>query len=108
MGSTEFPVNFGNDTYDLKKFLRDHPGGVNTLEKFKGKSIEKAMKFYGHSVSAYHMLKDMKKENINDVNLSGKLSANGRIITSEEVLRDADEIIFLEELEVMKIKYLLL
>lgn len=94
-----FPVKFAGEDYDLKKFLRDHPGGVNTLKKYEGKSITHAMKLYEHSHSAYHMLSDFKIEN-SDRNLTGSVSENGRIITKEEVEWDSEEIAFLEELEV--------
>ncbi|XP_026330467.1 dihydroceramide fatty acyl 2-hydroxylase FAH2 [Hyposmocoma kahamanoa] len=95
-----FPVNFNGRKYDLKQFLRDHPGGVNTLKMFKGQSVGQVMEKYGHSTSAYHMLNDFKVENeLKDYNLSGKVSDNGRIITNEESRRDVKEIAFLEELE---------
>lgn len=93
----ELTVKFNNENYDLKKFMRDHPGGVNTLLQFKGKSINYVMGKYGHSTSAYHLMNDLK---VSDVNLTGEVSGNGRIITSEEVARKADEIRYLEELEV--------
>lgn len=97
MGS-EFPVAFDGRSYDLRRFLRDHPGGVNTLERYKGKSIAQAMKMYGHSNSAYHMLGDFKvgEQGV----LTGDVSSNGRIITKEEANRDEKKIAHLEELEV--------
>ncbi|KAJ0177642.1 hypothetical protein K1T71_006515 [Dendrolimus kikuchii] len=96
-----FPVKYDENYYDIKKFLRDHPGGVNTLQMYKGKSIVHAMKKFGHSNSAYHMLKDFKVEGeeLKDVNLTGAVSTNGRIITNEESNKNAEEIAFLEELE---------
>ncbi|XP_045515848.1 dihydroceramide fatty acyl 2-hydroxylase FAH2 [Pieris brassicae] len=90
-----FSVLYGGENYDINKFLRDHPGGVNTLEKFKGKPIESVMKAYGHSTSAYHMLNDFKI----DKNITGSVSENGRIITQDESARCSEEIKFLEELE---------
>lgn len=97
-----FPVKFNGDHYDLYKFMRDHPGGVNTLKNYKGKSILHAMQKFGHSSSAYHMMNDLKVDGgeLKDVNLTGEVSANGRIITSEEQTRNVEEIKFLEELEV--------
>ncbi|XP_049870794.1 uncharacterized protein LOC126370105 [Pectinophora gossypiella] len=92
----EFPVKLDGQTYDLQKFLKDHPGGTNTLKNYKGRSILEAMKKFGHSVSAYHMLKDFK---VTDSNLTGAVSENGRIITKEEEDRDVAEIEFLEKLE---------
>ncbi|XP_075975986.1 fatty acid 2-hydroxylase [Anticarsia gemmatalis] len=96
-----FPVKFDGEYYDIKKFLRDHPGGVNTLKHYEGKSIVHAMEKFGHSTSAYHMMRDFKVEGdeLKDVNLTGEVSENGRIITSEENARDIEEIKFLEELE---------
>lgn len=97
-----FPVKFNGEKYDLKKFMRDHPGGVNTLKNYKGKSILHAMQKFGHSNSAYHMMNDLKVDgdHLKDVNLTGAVSENGRIITSEENTRNVEEIKFLEELEV--------
>lgn len=103
-----FPVKFEGESYDLKKFMRDHPGGINTLKAYKGKSIENAMEKFGHSASAYHLLNDLKvageAEDASimfcDDNLTGQLSGNGRIITNEEGMRDVENIAFLEELEV--------
>lgn len=100
MASVDFPVQFAGEKYDLKKFLKDHPGGINTLEKYKGKSIAQAMKMYGHSYSAYHILSDFKIASGSEANLTGGISENGRIITKAEADRDAEEIAFLEELEV--------
>lgn len=96
-----FPVKYDGNYYDLKKFLRDHPGGVNTLEMYRGKSIVQAMSEFGHSNSAYHMLNDFKVESdvLKDFNLTGVVSANGRIITKEESNRNSEEVAFLEELE---------
>ena len=97
-----FPVSFNGEHYDLNKFMRDHPGGVNTLKNYKGKSILHAMQKFGHSNSAYHMMNDLKVDGdkLKDVNLTGEVSANGRIITNEENARNEEEIKFLEELEV--------
>lgn len=97
MDPSEFPVRFHGKSYDIKQFLRDHPGGVNTLKKYKGKSVVQAMNAFGHSTSAYHMLADFK---VKDVNLTGEVSANDRIITKEESNKNAEEIAMLEELEV--------
>lgn len=96
MEQAAFPVTFDTGSYDLKRFMRDHPGGVNTLKAYKGQSIKNAMVKFGHSPSAYHMLGDLSV----DVNLTGKVSGNGRIITNGEKKFDDEEIVFLEELEV--------
>ncbi|XP_059054592.1 fatty acid 2-hydroxylase [Achroia grisella] len=101
MTTNDFPVQFAGKKYDLHSFMRDHPGGVNTLKNYKGKSILKAMEKFGHSSSAYHMLNDLKVKvvELKDGNLTGGVSGNGRIITNEEAGRDVEEIEFLEELE---------
>ncbi|XP_052748499.1 fatty acid 2-hydroxylase [Galleria mellonella] len=101
MTASGFPVEFAGANYDLRQFVRDHPGGVNTLKYYKGKSILKAMEKFGHSSSAYHMLNDFKLNSgeLLDVNLTGSVSLNGRIITNAEAGRNVEEIMFLEELE---------
>ncbi|CAG9787404.1 unnamed protein product [Diatraea saccharalis] len=96
----DFQVVYNGQNYDINKFLRDHPGGVNTLKKYKGKSIVQAMDSFGHSTSAYHMLNDFKiNGDLKDVNVTGKVSVNGRIITKEESNKSSEEIALLEELE---------
>lgn len=97
-----FPVTFNGEQYDLVRFMRDHPGGVNTLKHYKDKSIVQAMAKFGHSNSAYHMMSDLKVDSaqLKDVNLTGAVSENGRIITKEEDTREVEQIKFLEELEV--------
>lgn len=101
MDTPHFPVQVDGKNYDIKKFLRDHPGGVNTLKHYEGKSILQAMEKFGHSISAYHMLNDFKVDSeLKDCNLTGSVSENGRIITNEEESRDKAEIAYLEELEV--------
>ncbi|GBP65627.1 Cytochrome b5-like protein [Eumeta japonica] len=99
-----FRVVFRDDKYDIRRFLRDHPGGVRTLERFKDRSVLEAMERFEHTASAYHMLKDFKIDNGNseladDDNLVGGVSANGRILTKGESGRNEEEIRFLEELE---------
>jgi cytochrome b involved in lipid metabolism len=94
-----FRVLYHGQKYDIKNFLHDHPGGLKTLQKYGGKCITQAMEGFGHSTSAYHMMKDFKVEEF-DVNLTGKVSGNGRIITKEESKRNEEEIALLEELEV--------
>lgn len=103
-----FEVKFQNESYDIKSFLSDHPGGIQTLKYFENKSIQEVMKKYEHSKNAYHILKDFKLDDksddnhniLVDSNLTGDVSKNGRIITKEDDSKDAAEIAFLEELEV--------
>lgn len=108
---TDFNVLLNNKKYDIKSFLKDHPGGVNTLEKYKDKSVLEAMRKFEHSIGAYHLLNDFKLNSVNgvikDSNLTGGVSYNGRIITNEEEKRNSEEIQFLEELEVGSIILLL-
>ncbi|CAH2040202.1 unnamed protein product, partial [Iphiclides podalirius] len=100
MGPAEFPVTFNGGSYDVKRFLRDHPGGVNTLQRFKGRAVARVMRQYGHSTSAYHMLGDFKVSGESMAgNLTGDVSRNGRIITTDERDKDDAEIEYLEELE---------
>lgn len=106
MDTKDFPIILENKRYDIKQFLRDHPGGVKTLEYYKGKCVRDVMAKFDHSSSAYHILNDFKideKEPVQelvDSNLTGSVSENGRIITKEENKRNVEEIQFLEELEV--------
>ncbi|KAL4714689.1 hypothetical protein ACJJTC_012606 [Scirpophaga incertulas] len=94
-----FPILYSGQKYDIKQFLQDHPGGVNTLERYKGRSVQKAMETFGHSVSAYHMLCDFKVDTAFQSSLTGEVSANGRIVTAHDRNKQAEDIAFLEELE---------
>lgn len=97
----EFNVKFGGKDYDIKKFLKHHPGGVNTLRHYQGKDVDTAMEKFGHSNAAYHLLKDFRvPDSDGEACITGAVSDNGRILTKEEAGRSLEEIQFLEELEV--------
>lgn len=101
MASDEFKVKFDGKEFNIKKFLKHHPGGVNTLKHYRDKSINDAMEKFSHSNGAYHLLKDFRvPDSEGDASITGAVSANGRILTKEESGRSMEEIEFLEELEV--------
>lgn len=97
MNEDAFQIILDDTKYDIRRFLRDHPGGIKTLEYYKGRSVLEAMAKFKHSSSAYHILSDFKMES-KDTSISG-ISENGRLITKEEKNRNVEEIQFLEELE---------
>lgn len=58
-----FEVKYRGNSIDISKFLLNHPGGVNTLEKYEGMSIDEKFKFYQHSNAAKYLLLDYKSRN---------------------------------------------
>jgi cytochrome b involved in lipid metabolism len=59
----KFKVKYGGSSVDISTFLRNHPGGVNTLEKYEGLDIDEKFKFYEHSKAAEYLIKDFKSRN---------------------------------------------
>ncbi|EFN78603.1 fatty acid 2-hydroxylase [Harpegnathos saltator] len=56
--TTEFLVKYRDRIYDINNFLNYHPGGKNTLARFKGKILDKALARHSHSKSAYYLLEE--------------------------------------------------
>lgn len=56
----QFKVLHNGNEYDIKQFMRDHPGGVGTLENYRDRGIAGGMAKFNHSLSAYHLLNDFK------------------------------------------------
>lgn len=50
------------ETYEISQFLRNHPGGVNTLEHFKGRDISMKLRDIKHSSAAKYLMKEYKIE----------------------------------------------
>lgn len=63
MSDEKFEVKYRENSIDISKFLLHHPGGVNTLEKYEGMSIDEKFKFYQHSNAAKYLLLDYKSRN---------------------------------------------
>lgn len=61
-GKASFDVIYNQEKYDIKNFLRNHPGGVNYLEPYKEKDVSERMKATQHSNAALYLFKEYKKE----------------------------------------------
>lgn len=55
-----FEVKYLGDYYEIKNFLRNHPGGLNYVEGYKGKDVGKRMEETAHSKSAFYLLREYK------------------------------------------------
>ncbi|KZC14103.1 PREDICTED: fatty acid 2-hydroxylase [Dufourea novaeangliae] len=53
-----FLISYRDRSYDLRKFLRYHPGGKKVLGYFENRSLDKALDENPHSRSAFHLLED--------------------------------------------------
>lgn len=56
--STEFLVKYRGRVYDIRNFLHNHPGGRNTLARYKDRVLDETLEKYSHSKSAYHLLEE--------------------------------------------------
>lgn len=54
----EFLVSYQNRFYDIRNFLKYHPGGKKVFDYFKYRSLDKAFDKNPHSKSAFHLLED--------------------------------------------------
>lgn len=54
--NTEFIVKHKGKRYDIKPFLRNHPGGINFVQPYQNKNI--TSKLNEHSPSAKYLLKE--------------------------------------------------
>ncbi|XP_054002790.1 fatty acid 2-hydroxylase [Hylaeus anthracinus] len=54
----EFLISYRDRFYDIRSFLKSHPGGSKALGYFKGRSLDKAFDQNPHSKSAFHLLED--------------------------------------------------
>ncbi|XP_011692149.1 PREDICTED: fatty acid 2-hydroxylase [Wasmannia auropunctata] len=56
--STEFLVKYRDRVYNIYNFLKNHPGGKNTLIRFKDRAMDGELAKYPHSKSAYYLLEE--------------------------------------------------
>ncbi|KAK9309606.1 hypothetical protein QLX08_000823 [Tetragonisca angustula] len=56
--NNQFVVSYKNQFYNIKDFLRYHPGGAKILNFFKNRSLDKAFEENPHSKAAFHLLQD--------------------------------------------------
>ncbi|XP_020282807.1 fatty acid 2-hydroxylase [Pseudomyrmex gracilis] len=56
--STEFLIKYRDRVYNIRNFLHHHPGGRNTLERYKDRVLDETLAKYSHSKSAYHLLEE--------------------------------------------------
>ncbi|XP_077288402.1 fatty acid 2-hydroxylase [Arctopsyche grandis] len=75
-----FNVFFEKNLYNIKKFMKHHPGGSNTLNNKNEKDISALMNAYGHGDYAYYLLEQYKIEKDSTHKQNGvKTHQNGRI-----------------------------
>ncbi|CAH1707771.1 unnamed protein product [Chironomus riparius] len=60
--STKLVVKYGDNKYDLTKFIRIHPGGENILKYKNNKNIDLEFDNSNHSEAAKNLLKEYKLE----------------------------------------------
>lgn len=59
--ATDFLVKYKNDTFNLKRFLHKHPGGVTTLAALRNCDLTKIMAVDPvHSQAALYLMKEYK------------------------------------------------
>lgn len=60
MANKNFEVKYLGEKYDIKEFLRNHPGGKNYVENYKDKDIKPRMYNTDHSKAAFYLLREYK------------------------------------------------
>lgn len=71
--STKFLVKYRDRLYDIYDFVDYHPGGKNTLMRFKDQILDGALAKYPHSESAYYLLEEFavqRQERYNEYEVS--------------------------------------
>lgn len=63
-----FSVNYLGEQYNIKRFLKNHPGGINYVRQFKDKSVREQMLNTNHSTCAFYLLREYKTGGRNDKN----------------------------------------
>lgn len=58
----EFNIYYEKDLYNIKKFMKHHPGGTNSLLSKGNKEISNLMNAYDHSDYAYYLLSQYKSK----------------------------------------------
>ncbi|XP_066259576.1 fatty acid 2-hydroxylase isoform X2 [Euwallacea similis] len=56
-----FDILYQNEPYDIKGFLKNHPGGTNYLAPYRAKDVSKRMEDIKHSKAALYLFKEYKK-----------------------------------------------
>lgn len=62
MQNENFEVVYKKELYNITKFLRNHPGGINYLEPYKQKDVSKRMENTKHSKAALYLFQEYKKD----------------------------------------------
>ncbi|XP_066152287.1 fatty acid 2-hydroxylase [Euwallacea fornicatus] len=57
-----FEISYQNELYDIKEFLKNHPGGRNYLAPYRAKEVTKRMEDIKHSKAALYLFKEYKKD----------------------------------------------
>ncbi|CAK9820978.1 Fatty acid 2-hydroxylase [Anthophora plagiata] len=58
-----FLIKYQERFYNIKGFLRYHPGGKKTLGHFKNRSLDEVFENNPHSKAAFHLLEDFTLNN---------------------------------------------
>ncbi|XP_034949340.1 fatty acid 2-hydroxylase [Chelonus insularis] len=59
----KFFVKYQGDTYEISDFLKNHPGGSQSLKAYKGLALDKIFTDVEHSKAAFHLFKEFKLNN---------------------------------------------
>lgn len=59
----EFYVKYRGNTYEISKFLKNHPGGSNAFKAYRGLTLDKILDDVPHSKAAYHLFNEFEINN---------------------------------------------
>lgn len=59
----QFYVRYRGNTYEISKFLKNHPGGSNAFKAYRGLTLDKILEDVPHSKAAYHLFNEFELNN---------------------------------------------
>lgn len=85
----DFLVRYKNDTFDLRRFLHKHPGGIGTLSALRNRDLTQIMsKDPVHSEAAFYLMKEYKvRVDENNNNNENSFKDDNNIFPKVEPLR---------------------
>lgn len=61
LDDSQLLIKYLGQEYELSRFRKFHPGGANTLARFRGKDIGEQLRATQHSQAAYSLMEDYAK-----------------------------------------------
>lgn len=67
-----FIIKDDSEEYDISDFVKNHPGGINYVEGYKGSKVRQKMIESYHSSAALYLLREYKVEGRDERKIDGQ------------------------------------